>query len=156
MRLIFSALMLGMLPAALDQTIVAAALPTIIGDLQVPGTDRRHLRIAGLGAATLGAGGGPADLDLARRRPGHPATAVPQPVFPHRLRGLADHRDRHVRRDQLPADLPADRHRGQRDHVRAAALTADRRPAGHVHRLGQAHPRRDLGTATSSVNFAAG
>ena len=33
MRLIFSALMLGMLLAALDQTIVAAALPTITGDL---------------------------------------------------------------------------------------------------------------------------
>ena len=33
MRLIFSALMLGMLLAALDQTIVATALPTITGDL---------------------------------------------------------------------------------------------------------------------------
>jgi hypothetical protein len=32
-RLIFSALMLGMLLAALDQTIVATALPTITGDL---------------------------------------------------------------------------------------------------------------------------
>src|SRR5579864_4034874 len=32
-RLIFAALMLGMLLAALDQTIVAAALPTITGDL---------------------------------------------------------------------------------------------------------------------------
>ena len=32
MRLIFSALMLGMLLAALDQTIVATALPTITGD----------------------------------------------------------------------------------------------------------------------------
>src|ERR1700721_670325 len=32
-RLIFSALMLGMLLAALDQTIVAIALPTITGDL---------------------------------------------------------------------------------------------------------------------------
>jgi MFS family permease len=30
---IFSALMLGMLLAALDQTIVATALPTIVGDL---------------------------------------------------------------------------------------------------------------------------
>jgi hypothetical protein len=30
-RLIFSALMLGMLLAALDQTIVATALPTITG-----------------------------------------------------------------------------------------------------------------------------
>ena len=34
LRLIFSALMLGMLLAALDQTIVATALPTITGDLQ--------------------------------------------------------------------------------------------------------------------------
>jgi EmrB/QacA subfamily drug resistance transporter len=33
-RLIFSALMLGMLLAALDQTIVATALPTITGDLR--------------------------------------------------------------------------------------------------------------------------
>ena len=33
-RLIFSALMLGMLLVALDQTIVATALPTITGDLQ--------------------------------------------------------------------------------------------------------------------------
>jgi MFS family permease len=33
MRLIFVALMLGMLLAALDQTIVATALPTITGDL---------------------------------------------------------------------------------------------------------------------------
>ena len=33
MRPIFSALMLGMLLAALDQTIVATALPTITGDL---------------------------------------------------------------------------------------------------------------------------
>jgi EmrB/QacA subfamily drug resistance transporter len=33
LRLIFSALMLGMLLAALDQTIVATALPTITGDL---------------------------------------------------------------------------------------------------------------------------
>jgi MFS family permease len=32
-RLIFVALMLGMLLAALDQTIVATALPTITGDL---------------------------------------------------------------------------------------------------------------------------
>jgi MFS family permease len=32
-RLVFSALMLGMLLAALDQTIVATALPTITGDL---------------------------------------------------------------------------------------------------------------------------
>jgi hypothetical protein len=32
-RLIFSALMLGMLLAALDQTIVATPLPTITGDL---------------------------------------------------------------------------------------------------------------------------
>jgi hypothetical protein len=32
-RLIFSALMLGMLLAALDQTIVATALPTITGEL---------------------------------------------------------------------------------------------------------------------------
>ena len=32
-RLIFAALMLGMLLAALDQTIVATALPTITGDL---------------------------------------------------------------------------------------------------------------------------
>jgi predicted MFS family arabinose efflux permease len=32
-RLIFSVLMLGMLLAALDQTIVATALPTITGDL---------------------------------------------------------------------------------------------------------------------------
>ena len=32
-RLIFSALMLGMLLAALDQRIVATALPTITGDL---------------------------------------------------------------------------------------------------------------------------
>ena len=31
--IIFSALMLGMLLAALDQTIVATALPTIVGDL---------------------------------------------------------------------------------------------------------------------------
>ncbi|MGH8117805.1 MAG: hypothetical protein ACREPJ_10980, partial [Rhodanobacteraceae bacterium] len=31
--LIFSALVLGMLRAALDQTIVATALPTIVGDL---------------------------------------------------------------------------------------------------------------------------
>jgi hypothetical protein len=31
-RLIFSALMLGMLLAALDQTIVATALPTITGE----------------------------------------------------------------------------------------------------------------------------
>src|SRR5581483_10390167 len=30
---VFSALMLGMLLAALDQTIVATALPTIVGDL---------------------------------------------------------------------------------------------------------------------------
>jgi Major Facilitator Superfamily len=35
-RLIFSALMLGMLLAALDQTIVATALPTITGDLHGP------------------------------------------------------------------------------------------------------------------------
>ena len=33
-RLTFSALMLGMLLAALDQTIVTTALPTITGDLQ--------------------------------------------------------------------------------------------------------------------------
>jgi MFS family permease len=33
MRLIFVALMLGMLLVALDQTIVATALPTITGDL---------------------------------------------------------------------------------------------------------------------------
>ena len=33
MRLIFSALMLGMPLAVLDQTIVATALPTITGDL---------------------------------------------------------------------------------------------------------------------------
>ena len=31
--IVFSALMLGMLLAALDQTIVATALPTIVGDL---------------------------------------------------------------------------------------------------------------------------
>ena len=35
-RLIFSALMLGMLLAALDQTIVATALPTITVDLRRP------------------------------------------------------------------------------------------------------------------------
>src|SRR5581483_1713865 len=32
-RLVFAGLMLGMLLAALDQTIVATALPTIVGDL---------------------------------------------------------------------------------------------------------------------------
>ena len=32
-RLVFVGLMLGMLLAALDQTIVATALPTIVGDL---------------------------------------------------------------------------------------------------------------------------
>ncbi|MCJ7832105.1 MAG: hypothetical protein MUP92_01485, partial [Actinobacteria bacterium] len=31
--IVFSGLMLGMLLAALDQTIVATALPTIVGDL---------------------------------------------------------------------------------------------------------------------------
>jgi MFS family permease len=31
--LVFSGLMLGMLLAALDQTIVSTALPTIVGDL---------------------------------------------------------------------------------------------------------------------------
>ena len=32
-RLVFAGLMLGMLLAALDQTIVSTALPTIVGDL---------------------------------------------------------------------------------------------------------------------------
>ena len=35
---IMSGLMLGMLLAALDQTIVATALPTIVGDLGGPGS----------------------------------------------------------------------------------------------------------------------
>ena len=48
---------------------------------------------------------GLADLGTVCGRPGHPAPAVPRPVFPHRLHALADHRDRHVRRDQLPAHL---------------------------------------------------
>ena len=33
LRIVFGGLMLGMLLAALDQTIVATALPTIVGDL---------------------------------------------------------------------------------------------------------------------------
>lgn len=33
LRLVIAALMLGMLLAALDQTIVSTALPTIVGDL---------------------------------------------------------------------------------------------------------------------------
>ena len=33
MNLVFATVMLGMLLAALDQTIVATALPTIVGDL---------------------------------------------------------------------------------------------------------------------------
>ena len=40
-RLIFSALMLGMLLAALDQTIVATALPTITGPTASRGQTRR-------------------------------------------------------------------------------------------------------------------
>ena len=34
--LVFSALMLGMLLAALDQTVLATALPTIVGELGRP------------------------------------------------------------------------------------------------------------------------
>jgi len=40
-RLIFSALMLGMLLAALDQTIVATALPTITSPTASRGQTRR-------------------------------------------------------------------------------------------------------------------
>ena len=54
--LIFSGLMLGMLLAALDQTIVATALPTIVGDL------------GGLEPPLLGGHRLPAGLDGRRRR----------------------------------------------------------------------------------------
>src|SRR5580693_8755252 len=150
-RLIFSALMLGMLLAALDQTIVATALPTITGDLHglndigwvvtayllaVAVVMPIYGKVGDLfgrkpvfqfaivlflvgSAACGGARRGLAGLGPTRRRPGNPAAAVPRPGLPHRGRDLADHRDRHVRGDQLPADLPANRHRRQRDHLRA-------------------------------------
>jgi MFS family permease len=91
------------------------------------------------GRRRAGTGRGLAVRGPVRGRAGHPARAVPRPELPHRVRDLADHRDRHARRDQLPADLSADRHWRERDRFRAAGPAPSRRAADHVHLFGQAH-----------------
>jgi hypothetical protein len=105
-RLIFSALMLGMLLAALDQTIVATALPTITGDLHglnhIGWVVTTYLLAV---AVVMPIYGKPATCSAARRAPQPPArhALAAHPIRPqaaaapsscgrsHRVAGLQPH-----------------------------------------------------------------
>ena len=73
------ALLVVTLLTAIDQTIVATALPAIVSDVGRPGGDGLDLR-----RLHVGDDGRDADLRAARRPPG---TAPALPRLPHRLRG---------------------------------------------------------------------
>ena len=106
---------------------------------------RWHFLRVGLGDGRRPGGrrGGAAGGVRAGRAPGTragaAAAAVPEPgVRGHQPRRL-DHRLRAVRRDHLPAAVPAGRQGRDANRLGAAAGAADGRAAGHVDRLGADH-----------------
>ena len=105
---VFSGLMLGMLLAALDQTIVATALPTIVGDL---GDARAVVGVAHADAALIVEGRAVERLFAAAARGAHAAGGERSWRAPRPARG---------RRRGRPARRPA---RG-RSRARARARTA--------------------------------